>query len=88
MFHINILHNLTDAYIARQRELYFAKRLAGVYDNELKIEKYYNNFIDRFFKNQFKRSCLPDGPKVGSVGVSSKVDLILPSDIKTPYWLK
>ena len=51
------------------------------------IAKYYNNFINRFFRNQFKRSCLPDGPKVGSVGVSSKGDLLLPSDIKAPDWL-
>jgi len=43
--------------------------------------QYYNAFNKRFYNNQFKRNCLPDGPKVGSVGVSPRGDLLIPSDI-------
>jgi NAD+ synthase (glutamine-hydrolysing) len=44
-------------------------------------------FLDRFFKNQFKRSCLPDGPKVGSVSVSPRGDWRMPSDAAARVWL-
>lgn len=44
-------------------------------------------FIKRFFKNQFKRSCLPDGPKVGSVCLSPRGDLRVPSDASAVAWL-
>lgn len=48
---------------------------------------YYNRFISRFFKNQFKRNCIPDGPKVGSVSVSPRGDLRMPSDANCSNWL-
>ena len=44
-------------------------------------------FFGRFFSQQFKRSCLPDGPKVGSVGVSPRGDLHMPSDASSRLWL-
>ena len=44
-------------------------------------------FLERFFKNQFKRSCLPDGPKVGSVSVSPRGDWRMPSDAAARVWL-
>lgn len=44
-------------------------------------------FIQRFFKNQFKRSCLPDGPKVGSVSLSPRGDWRMPSDASANAWL-
>ena len=82
------IYNFLRKRYSKEKILFLAQvALSEKYSSE-EIEKYYNNFMDRFFKNQFKRRCLPDGPRVGSVGVSSKVDLILPSDIKTPYWLK
>ena len=46
-----------------------------------------NNFYRRFFAQQFKRSCLPDGPKVGSVAVSPRGDLRMPSDASVQIWL-
>ncbi len=52
---------------------------AGEYDGET-IHKWLGIFMRRFFTQQFKRSCLPDGPKVGSVGVSPRGDLVMPSD--------
>ncbi len=51
----------------------------GKYDDEF-ILKWLKNFYRRFFAQQFKRSCLPDGPKVGTVAVSPRGDLRMPSD--------
>ena len=50
------------------------------------LTKYYNDFIRRFFQNQFKRNCLPDGPKVGTVSVSPRGDLRMPSDADAAIW--
>ena len=44
-------------------------------------------FYWRFFSQQFKRSCLPDGPKVGSVAVSPRGDLRMPSDAAVRIWI-
>src|SRR5262249_45461706 len=44
-------------------------------------------FIRRFFANQFKRSCLPDGPKVGSISLSPRGDWRMPSDAQAALWL-
>lgn len=60
---------------------------AGKYDNAT-ILKWLKNFYRRFFQQQFKRSCLPDGPKVGSVAVSPRGDLRMPSDACATLWLK
>lgn len=51
------------------------------------ILKWLKNFYRRFFQQQFKRSCLPDGPKVGSVAVSPRGDLRMPSDASAALWL-
>ena len=45
-----------------------------------------DNFFRRFYAQQFKRSCLPDGPKVGTVSLSPRGDWRMPSDAKNPYW--
>jgi len=45
-------------------------------------------FIRRFFANQFKRSCLPDGPKVGSISLSPRGDWRMPSDASAALWLR
>ena len=59
---------------------------AGTYDDET-ILKWLKTFYRRFFSQQFKRSCLADGPKVGSVGVSPRGDLQMPSDACAAIWL-
>lgn len=56
------------------------------YDRET-ILKWLRVFYQRFFSQQFKRSCLPDGPKVGSVAVSPRGDLRMPSDAVSSRWL-
>jgi len=59
---------------------------AGEYDDTT-ILKWLKKFYWRFFSQQFKRSCLPDGPKVGSVGVSPRGDLHMPSDACVTVWI-
>ena len=48
----------------------------------------YTSFCRRFFAQQFKRSCLPDGPKVGSVAVAPRGDLRMPSDACATLWME
>ena len=57
------------------------------YDKET-IKKWLYTFFRRFFQQQFKRSCLPDGPKVGSVSLSPRGDWRMPSDAMATLWLK
>lgn len=52
------------------------------------IKKWLTVFYRRFFTQQFKRSCIPDGPKVGSVALSPRGDLRMPSDSSVQAWLK
>ena len=59
----------------------------GRYDKEV-VLKWLKNFYKRFFAQQFKRSCLPDGPKVGSVTLSPRGDWRMPSDASAKLWLK
>ncbi len=52
------------------------------------IKKWFQTFCRRFFSQQFKRSCLPDGPKVGSISLSPRGDWRMPSDASSTLWLK
>ena len=60
---------------------------AGTYDTET-IQNWLKTFYRRFFSQQFKRSCLPDGPKVGTVAVSPRGDLRMPSDASARVWME
>lgn len=62
------------------------KTFAGVYDDAT-IKKWLVTFVRRFFTQQFKRSCLPDGPKVGTVTLSPRGDWRMPSDACAALWL-
>jgi len=73
--------------------LYLANevRKQGLFDgrytlNDLK--KWLRSFIERFFANQFKRTCLPEGPKIGSVSLSPRGDWRMPSDADAKLWLE
>lgn len=59
----------------------------GVYDSDT-IKHWLKTFYRRFFSQQFKRSCLPDGPKVGSVCLSPRGDWRMPSDVTSALWLE
>lgn len=73
----------------RPSKIYFLACTAfrGEY-NEDTIKKWLTTFCRRFFQQQFKRSCLPDGPKVGSVALSPRGDWRMPSDACATLWLK
>ena len=86
------LHDFFVYYMLRfgfpKSKLYRMAKLTfdGVYDDET-IKKWLDKFYWRFFSQQFKRSCLPDGPKVGSVAVSPRGDLRMPSDASPTAWI-
>jgi NAD+ synthase (glutamine-hydrolysing) len=52
------------------------------------IRRWLQVFVRRFFGNQFKRSCLPDGPKVGTISLSPRGDWRMPSDAQAALWLR
>lgn len=70
-------------------KVYRVAKLAfrGLYDETI-ILRWLKTFYRRFFSQQFKRSCLPDGPKVGSVALSPRGDLRMPSDASAAAWMK
>jgi NAD+ synthase (glutamine-hydrolysing) len=75
------------------RILYLANevRKQGLFERQYTLDDLYrwlNSFIERFFANQFKRTCLPEGPKVGSVSLSPRGDWRMPSDAETRLWLE
>lgn len=68
---------------------YEANRL-GLFDQKYSLNELYRwlkSFIKRFFANQFKRTCMPEGPKIGSVGLSPRGDWRMPSDAEANTWL-
>ncbi len=76
-------------YGARPAKIYFLAQRAfdGRYPDEV-IKKWLKVFFRRFFNQQFKRSCLPDGPKVGSVVLTPRGDWRMPSDASSALWLQ
>lgn len=73
----------------RPSKIYYLANIAfkDIYDEET-IKKWLSTFFRRFFNQQFKRSCLPDGPKVGSISISPRGDWRMPSDANSAMWLK
>ncbi len=71
-----------------EKILFLAKHAFAGQFKESEIKKWLRVFLKRFFAQQFKRSCLPDGPKVGSVALSPRGDLKMPSDASVATWLK
>lgn len=87
------LHDFFLYYFLRMgyepRKIYRIAKLsfAGEYDDET-IYKWLRTFCWRFFSQQFKRSCLPDGPKVGTVALSPRGDWRMPSDACVALWIQ
>lgn len=87
------LHDFFLYYVLRfgfePSKVYHLAKIAfeGSYDEKV-ILQWLRVFYRRFFSQQFKRSCLPDGPKVGSVSVSPRGDLRMPSDASAAMWMK
>ena len=87
------LHDFFLYYILRfgfgpSRIYYMARTALGDRYDDATIKKWLTIFIRRFFSQQFKRSCLPDGPKVGSVCLSPRGDWRMPSDASAALWLR
>ena len=88
-----LLHDFFLYYVLRfgfsPAKIYFLAKHAfnGEYNNE-EILKWLRTFFWRFFSQQFKRSCLPDGPKVGSVNLSPRGDWRMPSDASSALWMR
>lgn len=73
----------------RPSKIYYLANIAfkNIYGKET-IKKWMATFFRRFFNQQFKRSCLPDGPKVGSISISPRGDWRMPSDANPTLWLR
>lgn len=74
--------------IEPQKVLFLAEIAYQNQYTRAEIKKWLKLFYHRFFQNQFKRSCMPDGPKVGSVSLSPRGDWRMPSDADANIWLK
>ena len=86
------LHDFFIYYVVkhgyRPSKIYYLAKMAfeGVYDNET-ILKWLKSFYRRFFSQQFKRSCVPDGPKVGNISLSPRGDWRMPTDAVNTIWM-
>ena len=81
-----LYHFMHNAFAPAKIYFLACRTFDGVYDEET-IKKWLKNFFRRFFNQQFKRSCLPDGPKVGSISISPRGDWRMPSDASSAVWL-
>lgn len=74
---------------SRPAKIYYLAQQAfdGIYDKAT-IKKWLYTFYRRFFQQQYKRNCLPDGPKVGNISFSPRSDWRMPSDAASTMWLK
>ncbi len=77
---------LRHGFSAKKIQYLATTAFRGVYDNQT-VAHWLRIFVDRFFKQQYKRSCLPDGPKVGSCSLSPRGDWRMPSDACSAEWL-
>lgn len=82
-----LYHVMNNGY--SPKKIYFIAQhtFKGVYDNDT-IKKWLTTFFRRFFTQQFKRSCMPDGPKVGSCSLSPRGDWRMASDASYALWIK
>ena len=81
-----LYHFLNNGSSPQKIQFLAEQAFSGVFEKK-EIEKWLKNFFRRFFAQQFKRSCLPDGPKVESVSLSPRGGLLMPSDASNNEWL-
>ena len=86
--HDFFLFNFIKYAFTPEKILFLAKTAFKDDYNEEKLNEWLKIFLKRFFSQQFKRSCLPDGPKVGSISLSPRGDWKMPSDGDSEIWLK
>ncbi len=85
--HDFFLYQVLRHQFAPSKVLYLANAVFGDEYSPAVIERWLRVFYERFFSSQFKRSCMPDGPKVGSVALSPRADWRMPSDASVSAWL-
>ena len=81
-----LYHMLRSGYHPRKLFMLAQRAFKGKFEDEV-IKHWLTTFCRRFFSQQFKRSCLPDGPKVGSISLSPRGDWRMPSDASAEMWL-
>jgi NAD+ synthase (glutamine-hydrolysing) len=86
--HDFFLHRMLRYGDSPKRMLFMAKQAFATRYSPEEISKWLKLFFKRFFGQQFKRSCMPDGPKVGSVSLSPRGDWRMPSDAEVTIWLE
>ena len=86
--HDFFLYHILRNSFSPKKIFYLAKEAFKGEYNASTILKWLKNFYRRFFNQQFKRSCMPDGPKVGSVCLSPRGDWRMPSDALSAMWLE
>lgn len=86
--HDFFLYHMIRHGIQPQKMLFIGKKAFEGRYSEKEIKKYLKMFYKRFFTQQFKRSCIPDGPKVGSVSLSPRGDWRMPSDADFEIWIE
>jgi NAD+ synthase (glutamine-hydrolysing) len=88
LLHDFFLYNMMRFSFTPEKIYFLAKQaFTGEFADET-ILKWLKVFYRRFFSQQFKRSCIPDGPKVGSINLSPRGDWRMPSDASAALWLK
>ena len=80
-----LYHTLRNGFTPEKIRFIAEQTFQGVYDSAT-ITHWFNTFTRRFFMQQFKRSCLPDGPKVGSCSLSPRGDWRMPTDANGAHW--
>jgi len=86
--HDFFLYQIVRCGFGPAKTLFLAEQaFKGIYSREL-MKGWLRKFLGRFFSQQFKRSCLPDGPKVGTIALSPRGDWRMPSDSDPGIWLK
>jgi NAD+ synthase (glutamine-hydrolysing) len=85
--HDFFLYHMLRSMMTPEKIFRIARQTFGDTYDDYTIYKWLRTFTWRFFAQQFKRSCLPDGPKVGTVAVSPRGDLRMPSDASSALWM-
>jgi NAD+ synthase (glutamine-hydrolysing) len=85
--HDFFLYHMLRSMMTPEKIFRIARQTFGDTYDDCTIYKWLRTFTWRFFAQQFKRSCLPDGPKVGTVAVSPRGDLRMPSDASSALWM-
>ncbi|MBT7166177.1 MAG: NAD(+) synthase, partial [Victivallales bacterium] len=87
LLHDFFLYHAVRCGFSPAKVLFLAQQAFADTHDEATLRKWLREFLRRFFQQQFKRSCLPDGPKVGTIALSPRGDWRMPSDAQVNDWL-